>query len=231
MNADGTERTRVVSNYGYVYRSAAFSPGGGRIVYNQYRGNARPNRRGVIYTVRTDGTDKRLIFASGDFPETPTYSPSGGRIVFAGKPRDRAWGIWTIRPDGTGLRPVTTNPDSNGVHSDHYPDWSPDGSQIEFLRYTDCDPRSCSGPIKFIRPDGSGIHGNGVSGGESRYLYAPSGDRLVSAAPGFGGYLSDCYDVFTETLAGQDRTTVTDNCANVDTASGFATSPSWQPLP
>lgn len=232
MNADGTDRTRVVRNDGYVYRWAAFSPGGGRIVYNRYRANAPSDRRGTIYTIRTDGTDKQRIFASTAMPETPGYSPGGGRIVFSGKPNHRAWGIWTIRPDGTHLRAVTTSPNSYGIHSDHYPDWSPDGKEIAFLRYTDNDPRNPFGLLKFVRPDGSGLHGNGSAGG-SRYLYAPSGDRLLSASAGFGGYLSDCYDVFTEPIGGGDRTTVTDNCATYDNGGppGFATGPSWQPLP
>lgn len=238
MKADGTDRTKVPSTGGSSFPSAAFSaafsPSGGRIVYNRYRANAPPRLRGVIYAIRADGTHKRLVFAGRHVPETPGYSPNGKRIVFSGKPNHRAWGIWTIRPDGGGLRPVTTDPNSYGVGSDHYPDWRPDGKKIAFLRYTDSDPRMPSGPVKFVRPDGSGIHATGASGGGARFLYSPSGDQLVSGA--LGGpypYLSDCGDVFTEPVGGGERTIVTDNCATYENGgpTGFASNPSWQPLP
>jgi Tol biopolymer transport system component len=234
MKADGTDKTKVASTGGNSNRSAAFSPSGGRIVYNHYRANAPQRRRGAIYTIRTDGTRKRLVFASGAIPETPGYSPDGRRIVFAGRPNHRPWGIWTIRPDGTGRRPVTTNPPSAHYccepRTDHYPDWSPDGSQIEFVRYIDCDERSCSKAVKFIRPDGSGLHGNGEVG-ESRYRYAPSGDRLVSQVSGPESAVPPtCSDIFTVPVVGGDRTTVTDNCVGPDFF-GFAYEPSWQPLP
>ena len=191
--------------------------------------------RGAIYTIRTDGTRKRLVFAGGARLETPGYSPGGGRIVFAGAPPGRQWGIWTIHPNGTGLRAVTTYPDPSHAGSRHYPDWSPDGRHIEFLRYEDCQILFCSGPIKFIRPDGSGIHGNGSIGGTGvRYLYSPSGNRLVSRAPiGGDDSDSDCTDIVTVAVAGDDRQTVTDNCANFDSGGprAYAFDPTWQPLP
>ncbi len=251
MKADGTDRTKIAAPR---TTSAAFSPSGARIVYVEFR--ATPRRvNGAIYTIRTDGTRKRLVLASRGVrealgsrgvPETPTYSPDGSRIVFAGKPPHRSWGIWTIRPDGTGLRPVTTNPPSTDIHNprtDHFPDWSPDGRQIEFVRYTDCDDRFCSGPIKFIRPDGSGIHGNREisvpsrdEGGTRSFRYAPSGDRLVSSAteaPEGIPYIPQCGDIFTVPVIGGSRTTVTHNCDNYLNGGplAFASEPSWQPLP
>lgn len=240
MKADGSDRTRIARTTGV--QSAAFSPSGGRIVYVRYHPKAPPRRTGAIYTIRADGSRKRLIFASEDLSETPTYSPNGGRIVFAGKPTHRSWGIWTIRPDGTRPRPITTNPNRYRAGSDHYPDWSPDGSQIEFVRYNDCDERFCSGPIKFVRPDGSGLHGNdeiSVPGndesGTQRFRYAPSGDLLVSwvyESPEGIPYLPQCSNIFTVPVVGGGRTSVTHNCDNYPNGPiGFASDPSWQPLP
>jgi Tol biopolymer transport system component len=42
MKADGTDKTKVPSTRGYSYRSASFSPSGGRIVYNDGRPDAPP---------------------------------------------------------------------------------------------------------------------------------------------------------------------------------------------
>jgi Tol biopolymer transport system component len=228
MKADGTDKTKIPSTRGYRFRSPAFSPTGGRIVYDDYRPNVPPNRRGAIYTIRTDGTGKRLLFAGGAIPETPGYSPDGSRIVFAGKPNHRPWGIWTIRPDGTGLRAVTTNP-RYPAFSDRDPDWSPNGSQIVFVHTSRSDGRSPTPwPLKFVRPDGSGLHGNGEIGVDGAgYRFAPSGDILVSTA-----YDDQpdpaCGDIFTVPVVGGSRTLVTDNCANL---TGLASQPSWQPLP
>lgn len=231
MRADGTDKTKValVRRVG----SPAFSPSGGRIVYIHSRRHRPIKRQWAIYAIRADGTGKRLIFADAYAPETPTYSPDGSRIVFAGKPPRRSWGVWTMQPDGTDLRPVTRNPRSS-PYFDHYPDWSPDGSQIVFTRSSQCDLGGCSTVVKFIRPDGSGIHGNG-EGGEGSVRYAPSGDLLVSSAYEGGGTTTPpyCGDIFTVPVAGGARTTVTDNCANYYNGlpSGFAGGPRWQPLP
>jgi dipeptidyl aminopeptidase/acylaminoacyl peptidase len=54
----------------------------------------------------------------------PAFSPNGKRIAFA----RLGVGILTMNVDGTGLRRLTTN------GRDSYPTWSPDGSQIAFVR-------------------------------------------------------------------------------------------------
>lgn len=239
MNADGTDKTRVPHLRGYI-SSAGFSPDGRRIVYLRERSEAPPRREAAIYTIRTDGTDRRLVFASRrsfpgpdwapHYPAAPAYSPSGKRIAFAGKPAHKPGGIWTIRTDGTDLRNVTSDPAS---YSDHYPDWRPDGTRLALLRYTYCDPHECSGPVKFTQPDGSGIHGNGESN-SVRFRYAPSGARLVSwATEGFEYFEIYCGDIFTETVGGDGHQAVTDNCANYHNGlpSGVASESSWQPDP
>ena len=56
----------------------------------------------------------------------PSWSPQGDWIAFDSN-RDGDFEIYLIRPDGTGLRQLTTN-----TAGDTHPSWSRDGSQIVF---------------------------------------------------------------------------------------------------
>lgn len=54
------------------------------------------------------------------------FAGQNGRIAFVSD-RDSDFDIYTIRPDGSGLRQVT-----NAPGSDSRPEWSPDGTKIAF---------------------------------------------------------------------------------------------------
>jgi TolB protein len=75
----------------------------------------------------------------------------GERIVFhrldpaIGKNR-----LYTIRPDGSGVRAITSpGPDED---RDSFPDWSPDGRSIAFTRFF---PEQTD--LLLVRPDGTGV--------------------------------------------------------------------------
>jgi hypothetical protein len=127
--------------------------------------------------------------------------------VFSGTPpKHSVPGIWTIRPDGSDLRRVT-RPHPR-YRQDRHPDWSPDGRHIVFLRCA-CFSGGRSpdpSPLMFVRPDGSGLHGNGeIDVNGAAYRYAPSGDLLVSHA--FDTEPDPtCGDIFTIPVVGGTRT-------------------------
>ena len=59
-------------------------------------------------------------------PARPDYSPKGGLIAFEAY-KGGTFHIWTIHPDGSGLKQITT-----GHGDDREPRVSPDGTRIAF---------------------------------------------------------------------------------------------------
>src|SRR6266536_71263 len=115
--------------------SAGAAQGNGRIAYMS---------GGSIYTVDPAGGAPTPVH-DGFFP---SFSPDGTRLVFAQYSlADGRYKIWVAAADGS-------NPVEIGrTESPHPFVWSPDGSQIAFLRGT-------FGQLFLyvIRPDGSGLH-------------------------------------------------------------------------
>jgi hypothetical protein len=76
----------------------------------------------------------------------PNWSPDGQRIAFASS-RPEAPGIYTVDPDGTGLRRIRS--------SGSAPAWSPDGTMLTYHEGACGGPR-CSFELGRMNADGSG---------------------------------------------------------------------------
>jgi TolB protein len=81
--------------------------------------------------------------------DLPSWSPDGSHILFVGFRSGRAGDIYTIRPNGKGLRRLTATPE----HED-MPRYAPDGSKIAYVRKA--GPRSLDFHIFVMNADGSG---------------------------------------------------------------------------
>jgi TolB protein len=152
MNADGSNLRVLTTGAGAGFPS--FSPDGGRLVFRVW-GKAEDERGLRILTLAT-GAVTRLT--GSDYDTFPGWSPRGDLIAFTSW-RNDDFDIYTIRPDGTGLKRLTTTP-GNDAHSS----WSPDGKWLMFassrLGFKDEAPLSDDqsqpyGEIFVMRADGS----------------------------------------------------------------------------
>jgi Tol biopolymer transport system component len=128
-------------------RQARWSPDGTQIVFTQdvpydVNGPARQPPPPALLVVDADGRNLHKVSASGSFGD---WSPDGTRIVFQS---DWYFDIYTIRPDGTGLRRLTSD------QSSAKPSWSADG-RIRFERQPTVGGLP-AGPLRFWIMDADG---------------------------------------------------------------------------
>lgn len=223
INADRTNETRVAGLGREPSRARpSFSPSGRLIAFNS--GDS-------LFTVHSDGTDRRLVLTgTRDSPLIqPQFSPTGRRIAFTGQPPGKNGdGIWTVRPNGSGLRRITWRFQGD-------PSWSPDGRWFVVSRHAP----DRSAQLYMIRADGSGSahlipDTFGAYTGPSGWLrptempaFAPAGDRVVFVAGN-----ASCADLYTISPNGSDKQRVTDGCGQAPGRfHGDALWPDWQPLP
>lgn len=142
-NQDGTWFRRV-GPYPYIATFPSWAPDGRKFVYTTGNSLVIRNLRGEV--VREIDTESWML--------APVWNPRGGRIVFYG---DRnyntcgstsTWDVWSVRPNGKGLRRLTDTNAKEFVH-----DISPDGRRILFTR----EPCNDDPGLYTMRMDGSDI--------------------------------------------------------------------------
>lgn len=151
MRADGGN-VRFIADDQANNGFPSWSPDGKYIAYKK-------DQHLVIYTV-ADGALRNLTEPSAHYDNFPQWSPKGDRILFTSN-RDGDFELYTIAPDGAGLRRLTNSP---GV--DAHAIWSPDGEWIMFssVRMGFKDERPLAeripqpyGELFVTRADGTGV--------------------------------------------------------------------------
>jgi TolB protein len=163
-NADGSnlqQLTQPTANSGTEDHTPSWSPGGGRIAFMRANNTTRPENASSIYVMGADGSNvTRIRRMPRKWPGSgvPKWSPDGRRILFdtyclfgdCGQPRTGTQ-LFTIRPDGKGLRKLTHLPGNSYDGS-----WAPSGRRIVFSR----NPKVCcppSGDLYTMRANGQDV--------------------------------------------------------------------------
>ena len=139
-NADGSAEQVILRSLplGKEPHDAQWSPDGTRIAVNMLNIKAKPRNSSAIYVLDADGSDFRRITPQRLNAGSPDWSPDGKRIVFnSSYEAQAAVEIYTVRPDGRGLRRVRNEPKDRFSFE---PVWSPDGKRIAFAHATRTAP-------------------------------------------------------------------------------------------
>jgi len=126
MNADGSNVRALTENL----HNAGFpnwSPDGRSIVYRVWGHDEKHvEQRGLRLMNLADHSIKVL---STEWDNFPFFSPSGDRILFTRQKRsDQDFDIFTMRPDGSDVRQLTSTPGTDG-----HATWTGDGKRIFFM--------------------------------------------------------------------------------------------------
>jgi Tol biopolymer transport system component len=121
--------TQLTSNQTVDHFLATFSPDGNTILSSVF------NRSADLWTISmlpaVAGGTETVITNPSTLQPTPSFTPDGRKIVFAGVGIDG--GLFIMNLDGSG-RTQLTNLNSNVNQEDFFPSVSPDGTKIAFER-------------------------------------------------------------------------------------------------
>jgi Tol biopolymer transport system component len=140
----------------------AWSPSGKLIAFLRRGAPALRNR---LFVMRSDGSGARAVRGVSPGAGAPTWSPSGKEIAFWQSGNTGRGAIYSVRPDGSGLRKIVAD-------ADYGASWSPDGKRVLFARAFD---------IYVVNANGSNVRRLTRASGHAYYepTWSPDGRRIV----------------------------------------------------
>jgi TolB protein len=187
----------------------AWSPDARRIAFTGYRSDDNYD----VYVMDRNGKNLRRLTKTSAFDANPSWS-SNGRIAFTSAREGRS-AIYSMKPDGSDLQRIT-RADAQG--SSYDPAWSPDGTQLAFVRCCTSDDDDTPEQIFVVNADGSGER-QVTQGdlGAYRPAWSPDGSKILFTVE------NDDEDSYVEVI-GADGT----GWARL-TQSGLNASSDWSP--
>ena len=180
MRADGTGPATLMGRLSVVDDFIAWSPDSRWITtaaqpFDDSAGPLFPSQDARIIVGDVEHGTASFVGGPDVFGHLPAWSPDGKTLAFG---RTYACcsgpdnGLWSMRPDGSDLRPLSTVPGGGA------PAWSPDGSPIAFLG-AGADGDS---DLYLVGADGTGEHRvTDDAGNESVPVWSPDGTRVAFA--------------------------------------------------
>jgi hypothetical protein len=148
--------------------------------YIVFSGAASSDAPPQLFRIQSSGGSAQQITTGANSALDPAFSPGGQRIAFT----RLGVGIFTMNPDGTGLRRLTTD------GRDSYPTWAPTGGRIAFVR-----PVGAQWRVFTLSTSGGTPHmlGKAPPAGRPSWtkagLFIPSGGDLLRIDPTSGRVL------------------------------------------
>jgi TolB protein len=158
-----------------------------------------------------------LLAAAALSPAYATYPGANGRLAFGDKDAGGTFQIYSVKPDGTGLRQVTS-----GANAHLCAAFSADGRHIAYCGATDAGPWE----IFTVDPDGGHQHQLTSLGGFAFFPdWSPDGRRLAFS----GGEGSDQHDEIYVVDAHSGALQPQLTSCSADHAGCFNDYPAWSP--
>jgi Tol biopolymer transport system component len=207
VEPDGSNLSRFTSSR-YPVGLPSWSPDGTKLAFQG---------EGHITVMDADGSNRRDILTypnrlgSGATIDSLIWSPDGKKLAFtSGKPPDYIHDIFMMDSDGSNLVNLTKTPGLEEMN----PDFSPNGSQICFLRSSD-GPEPATG-IYVMNADGSDPTLLSEDSGADELDWSPDGTEIVfhSIFESVDGSQEDGdEEIYVINPDGSGRTALTSNSA------------------